>query len=148
MKVIENLLNSIVSLDDGRIRLQPRGSDGSCATITDAQANLPQVAHFTAYNKVRVKNLAEHLPAEKQPAPQPVTIKAVEQVVIAEKPVQLKAREPIAWSAEERVSRAEPLPSEPVPAPEAELEAAPEAAPEATENDSEGRRQKRKSRRR
>ena len=140
MKVIENLLNSIVSLDDGRIRLQPRGSDGSCATITDAQANLPQVAHFTAYNKVRVKNLAEHQPAEKQPAPQPVTVKAVEQVVIAEKPVQPEVQEPVVPPAEEPVSNDEPPPPQPEPALE--------AAPEATENDSEERRPKRKSRRR
>jgi len=92
VKVIYNLLNSIASFDDGRIRLQPRGTPDDHKAITDAQAQLPQVVKAVIGNRVRLVSVAENVTGDqvtpKKAVATPVPPKATPKPVVEDRPPQ------------------------------------------------------------
>lgn len=146
MKVIYNLLNSIASYDDGRIRLQPRGQPDDHKAITDAQAQLPQVVSAAIGNRVRLVSVAENAAGDT------VAPKKVEAAPVPPKPAPKPApkvehtppREdatPVATVSETIATAIEAVVDD-------TADTSDEHAPESTEKDSTDRKHGKKSRRR
>lgn len=110
-KVIQNRLNAIMVLAGGSIRLQPRGTPGSSATVSDDIAKLPDVKACEQRGRIIVRDEEAALPETPAVAPAPPPAA----------PVVLPVEEP-----------APPQPELPPPSPPLEAPVEETAAAEAT----------------
>lgn len=136
-KVIQNRLNSVVTLAGGKIRLQPRGTPGAKAEITDAQCALPDVVNFQVKGFVSVLSVSQVVSqASVPPAPKPMPKVELpkEEVAKIESIVTITAEVTVAPVATVETSDpsssvappSEVVPAEPDTEPDTELEPAPQ----------------------
>lgn len=98
-KVIENLLNAIVHLDDGKIRLMPRGEEDSSMPITDEQAERTDVQKARGFKRIKLREATQ----------KEVKAKAEAKVEVkAEAKVEAKAAPAPAPKKEEKKDEGEP----------------------------------------